>query len=179
MSWNMRRTGILTMRDSFGRSDLSKDDAKEFITEKYGEPILKGVENNVWKNRLEALTTIQESISSLDLKAEGPKVCLSLCYIPGWKDSNFQVCAPFIQLRWNSHVSCNRALWSRASYDDDTEVQVLAKVCNICNEVVREMSQFAKGDAHTVITGVVDKLSDIKIQPHAWELLSTLAEVCF
>jgi hypothetical protein len=56
-------------------------------------------------------------------------------------------------------------------------LQVLAKVSNICNDVVGGMAQFAKGDAHTIITGLVDKLSDIKIQPHAFELLGTLSEV--
>jgi hypothetical protein len=62
--------------------------------------------------------------------------------------------------------------------EHDKLLQVVAKVCNICHDVVGNMAQFAKGDAHTIITGVVDKLSDIKIQPHAFELLSTLAEVC-
>lgn len=57
-------------------------------------------------------------------------------------------------------------------------MQVLSKVCNICDEVVKDLAQLAKGDAHTIITGVVDKISDTKIQPHAYELLSSLSEVC-
>lgn len=76
-------------------ADLSKDDARDFIAEKFGPETLTGITNNVWKTRLEALTTIQEGLGSLILKADGAKVCLSLCHVPGWKDSNFQVRKPF------------------------------------------------------------------------------------
>jgi hypothetical protein len=56
-------------------------------------------------------------------------------------------------------------------------LQVVSMMCQVCTEVVKQMPVFAKGDAHTLIVGMVDKLSDTKIQPHAWELLSTMAEV--
>jgi hypothetical protein len=80
-------------RQSFtNHADVSKDDAKDFITEKFGAETFTDITNSVWKKRLEALTTIQEGLSSLDLKADGARLCLSLCHIPGWKDSNFQVC---------------------------------------------------------------------------------------
>lgn len=72
-------------------ADVSKDDARDFITEKFGAETLTGISNSVWKARLEALTTVQEGLGALDLKADGARCCLSLCHIPGWKDSNFQV----------------------------------------------------------------------------------------
>ena len=65
-------------------TDLTKDDARDFITEKFGAEPLAGISNSVWKSRLEALTAIQEGLGALDLKADGAKVCLALCHIPGW-----------------------------------------------------------------------------------------------
>lgn len=37
----------------------------------------------------------------------------------------------------------------------------------------------SKADAASLVTGVHGKLSDAKIQPHAFDMLSSLAEVCF
>lgn len=77
-----------------------------------------------------------------------------------------------------SAVFCSECAKALQSYQCHDLLQVLSKVCNICTQVVTDMPQLAKGDAHTIITGVVDKLSDTKIQPHALELLSALSEVC-
>ena len=83
---------VLSERVTSGSvADLTKDDARDFITERFGAETLAGLSNSVWKSRLEALATIQEGLGALELKADGAKVCLALCHIPGWKDSNFQV----------------------------------------------------------------------------------------
>lgn len=56
-------------------------------------------------------------------------------------------------------------------------VQVVSKICQVCSKVANAV-HFSKSDAASLITGVHGKISDAKIQPHAFDMLSSLAEVC-
>lgn len=55
-------------------------------------------------------------------------------------------------------------------------VQVISKICQVCSKVAQRV-HMSKADAAALVTGVHAKLSDAKIQPHAFEMLSSLAEV--
>ena len=57
-------------------------------------------------------------------------------------------------------------------------LQVTSKLCNACNLVASAVPHLLKSDANLVVTGLVDKMGDTKVKPHACELLDTLAEVC-
>jgi hypothetical protein len=70
---------------------MSKDEAQEWITTTFGGTTWTGLTDSVWKERLGAVTEIQQAVASLDVAADGGKVCLALSHVPGWKDSNFQV----------------------------------------------------------------------------------------
>ena len=51
-----------------------------------------------------------------------------------------------------------------------------AKLCNTLDKAAAGMPTVTKSDTNLVISGLVDKLSDIKVKPHAAELLLTLSE---
>ena len=55
--------------------------------------------------------------------------------------------------------------------------QVVGKLCNACHLVATAAPTIAKSDAHLVISGLVEKMSDVKVKPCAFELLTSLAEV--
>lgn len=56
-------------------------------------------------------------------------------------------------------------------------MQVVAKLCNACHQLVTAAPTVTKADAHMIICGVVEKIADVKVKPHAFELLTSLAEV--
>lgn len=60
-------------------------------------------------------------------------------------------------------------MWSNAA-------QVISKICQVCAKVAQGV-HMSKADAAALITGMHGKLSDTKVQPHAFEMLSSLSEV--
>eukprot|EP00892_Ulva_mutabilis_P001542 jgi/Ulvmu1/11389/UM075_0051.1 len=124
-------------------TNLSKDAAEEFLAETYGAVVFSQLGETVWKARLEAVDTILNKVESLGVEDVGVRTCMALAYVPGWKDSNFQV---------------------------------ISKICQVCAKVAQGV-HMSKADAASLITGMHGKLSDAKIQPHAFDMLSSLSEV--
>uniref|UniRef100_A0A061RZH6 Cytoskeleton-associated protein 5 n=1 Tax=Tetraselmis sp. GSL018 TaxID=582737 RepID=A0A061RZH6_9CHLO len=70
----------------------SGDEAIAKLEEAVGEAVVKGLRSVVWKERLEAMTTIQEKVS--DLASSGScadQLVFGLAALPGWGEKNFQV----------------------------------------------------------------------------------------
>lgn len=56
-------------------------------------------------------------------------------------------------------------------------VQVLSKMCQVFTHLASNAPTLSKKDAFAGISGMAEKLPDTKIKAHAYEALSTMAEV--
>ncbi|XP_052730931.1 protein MOR1 isoform X3 [Vigna angularis] len=98
----------------------------------------------VWKERLEAISSLKQQVESLqDLNQSAEILIRLLCTLPGWGEKN---------------------------------VQVQQQVIEVVNHIGSTAAKFPKKCAVLCLSGLSERVADIKTRAHAMKCLSTLCE---
>eukprot|EP00249_Psilotum_nudum_P025077 c29367_g1_i8 orf=372-4385(+) len=120
----------------------------EEIEEKVGfllqEDVLTNLKSTIWKERLEAMVSLKETVEGLtDVNSHTELLVRLLSALPGWAEKN---------------------------------VQVQQKVVEVITDLAQRSSAFSKRCVVLCISGVAEKVSDIKTRAQAMKCLSAFSE---
>eukprot|EP00198_Chlamydomonas_reinhardtii_P006227 XP_001695563.1 microtubule associated protein [Chlamydomonas reinhardtii] len=131
---------------SLGGGSLSRDQAVAALTDMFGEALVKALQDDQWKTRLDAMETVAGRSADPSVAASsGSMLVQAMSHVPsaGWGEKNFQV---------------------------------MAKQFEILRNIAAGNPAFSKRDAFTCLGGLIDKVGDLKLKQPSFETLTCLAE---
>lgn len=90
MCWPVMHVIRAAAREPAAAAQMSMEEAKEFLAERFGAATASGLADAAWKARMAAMDAVLEALPAMDAAAHGAACLQALGMCPGWKDSNFQ-----------------------------------------------------------------------------------------